>query len=167
MVGEDADFEKSGRKLNCVIEWGRDGITVEADQRQVRETLKDLALERSKHFATPCAVERKNEGGARRDERKSENRRRRGQTQTKHECDGMSDGDDKDRPQMAGDDANDSQALTGGGITWYRALVARISYLSTPVCCAVAKPTTRDVERVKRIGRYLAGKPRAKCWFRW
>ena len=26
---------------------------------------------------------------------------------------------------------------------------------------------TIDAERVKRIGRYLAGKPRAKCWFRW
>ena len=31
----------------------------------------------------------------------------------------------------------------------------------------MAKPSVRDMERVKRIGRYLAGKPRAKCWFRW
>ena len=31
----------------------------------------------------------------------------------------------------------------------------------------MAKPTTRDMERVKRIGRYFAGKLRAKCWFRW
>ena len=30
----------------------------------------------------------------------------------------------------------------------------------------MAKPTTRDMERVKRIGRYLTGKPRARCWFR-
>ena len=28
------------------------------------------------------------------------------------------------------------------------------------------KPTMRDMERVKRIGRYLVGRPRAKCWFR-
>ena len=34
------------------------------------------------------------------------------------------------------------------------------------VCCAMAMPTLRDMERVKRIGRYLAGKPRARCWFR-
>ena len=32
--------------------------------------------------------------------------------------------------QMADDDANDSQALTGGDIPGYRALVARTSYLS-------------------------------------
>ena len=72
---------------------------------------------------------------------------------------------------------NDSQALTCGDITRYRALGARISYLSQDrpdlkfasmqVCCAMAKPTARDMERVKRIGRYLAGKPRARCWFGW
>ena len=31
----------------------------------------------------------------------------------------------------------------------------------------MAKPSVRDMERVKRIGRYLARKPRAKCWCRW
>ena len=30
----------------------------------------------------------------------------------------------------------------------------------------MANPTVCDSERVKRIGRYLAGRPRAKCWFR-
>ena len=44
-----------------------------------------------------------------------------------HESDGMGDGDGRNRPQMA--NAN-SQSLTGGDITRYRALVARISYLS-------------------------------------
>ena len=31
----------------------------------------------------------------------------------------------------------------------------------------MAKPALRDMERVKRIGRHLVGKPRARCWFRW
>ena len=85
--------------------------------------------------------------------------------------------DDRDRPQMADDDDPDSQALTYGDITRNRALVARISYLSQDrpdlkfasmhVCCDMAKPTMRDMERVKRIGRHLVGKPRARCWFRW
>ena len=97
--------------------------------------------------------------------------------QAKHRWHDVNDDDDKDRPRMAGDDANDSQALPGGDITRYRALVARISCLpqdgpdlkfaSVRVCCAMAKPSMRDMERVKRIGRYLVGKPRAKCWFRW
>ena len=119
----------------------------------------------------------KDEGGARRDESKGENRCGQGQTQIKHGRDEVNAGDDRDRPQMAGDDANDSQALTGGDITRYRALVERISYLSQDrpdlkfalmqVCCAIAKPSVRDMERVKRIGRYFVGTPRAKCWFRW
>ena len=75
------------------------------------------------------------------------------------------------------DDTNDSQALTGGDITKYRALVARISYLTQDrpdlkfaamqVCCAMAKPSASDPHRVKRIGRYLVGKPRAECLFHW
>ena len=109
--------------------------------------------------------------------RRERNRCGRGQTQTEHEWDDVNDVDCKDKPQMTDDDDNDSQALTGGDIKRYRAVVARISYLSQDrpdlklasmqVCCAMAKPSVRDMERVKRIGRYLARKPRAKCWFRW
>ena len=43
-IGEGADLDKSGRVLNRVIEWGRDGITIEADQRHVREILRGLEL---------------------------------------------------------------------------------------------------------------------------
>ena len=40
MIGKGADLDKSGSILNWVIEWGRDGITTEADQRHVRGTSK-------------------------------------------------------------------------------------------------------------------------------
>ena len=49
MIGEDPDLEKSGRVLNRVKEWDRDGTTIEADQRHVREILKDFELERANH----------------------------------------------------------------------------------------------------------------------
>ena len=115
--------------------------------------MKGLELERANHSATPCDVER-------RDESKGENRCGRGQT--KYRWNDMNDDDNRDRPRMVDDDAIDSQALTGGDVTRYRALVARISYLSQgrpdlkfaamQVCCAMANPTVRDSERVKRIG---------------
>ena len=129
-IGEDPGFEKSGRILSRFIELDRDGITIEADQRRVRETLKDFELQRANHSATPCAVERKDESGARGDESKGESRCGQGQTQIKHERVDVNDGDDRDRLHVADDDANDSQALTSGDITQYRALVARISYMS-------------------------------------
>ena len=49
VVGEDADLEKTKIILNRVIKWGREGITIEADQRHVREMLKDLELEPANH----------------------------------------------------------------------------------------------------------------------
>ena len=103
-----------------------------------------------------------------------------GQRQTKHDWDDAGDGDDKNSVHMTDDerdDTNGSQALTGGYITKYRAHVTRISYLShdrpdlkfvaMQVCCAMANPSASDLERVKRIGRYLVGKPRAVCLFHW
>ena len=141
------------------LEWDRNVITIETDQRHVSETMKGLELERAKHSATPCAVERRDESKGRTIADKDRPSR----------WDDVNDEDNRDRPRMADDDAIDSQALTGGDITRYRALVARISYLSQDrpdlkfasmrVCCAMAKPSMRDVERVKRIGRYLVGKP--------
>ena len=50
VLGGDPDFEKSGRILNRVIEWDRDGITIEADQRHVREIMKGLELERATSY---------------------------------------------------------------------------------------------------------------------
>ena len=156
VIVEDADFEKSGSILNRVIERGRDGITVEADQRHVREMWKDLELERANHSATPCAAARKNEGNARSDESKGVTRC--GRTDSDQARVGRHDG--RTRPQMAGDDAADSQALIGGDITKYRALVARISLLShdrpdlkfpsMQVCWAMAKPSLGSLEQSAR-----------------
>ena len=39
--------------LDRANEWSRDGITIEADQRHVKEILKDLESERANHSATP------------------------------------------------------------------------------------------------------------------
>ena len=50
VLGGDPDLEKSGRILNRVTGWDRDGITVEADQRHVREIMKGLELERGSVF---------------------------------------------------------------------------------------------------------------------
>ena len=67
---------------------GRDGLTIEADQRHVRE-VSDLRLERANHTATPCTVERKKEDNARSDESKEENQCEQGQWKTKHGWDGV------------------------------------------------------------------------------
>ena len=115
VLGGDPDLEKSGRILNRVVEWDRDGITIETDQRPVREIMSGLELERSSHSATPCAVER-------RDESKGENRCGRGQT--KRRWDDVNDDDNRDRTRMADDDAIDSQALPSGTLATRRILTS-------------------------------------------
>ena len=91
--------------------------------------MKDLELEQAYHAATPWNAEKKKEDNARSDVRKGENQCEQRQRQAKHDWDGAGDGGDKNRVQTThGErDANDSQALTGGDIAKYRALVARIS----------------------------------------
>ena len=108
--------------------------------------MRGLELERANTTATPCAVENNSKGNARKSE--VENPRGRRRTQSKHEWDDVDEGGSGHQPQMTDDETSDSQALTGGDITRYRALVARISYLSQDrpdlkfasmqVCCAMA-----------------------------
>ena len=165
VLGGDPDLEKTGRTLNRVIEWDRDGITIEADVRQI---MKGLELERADHSATPCDVAKRDECKGRTDAdegRPSTN----GLMRTT-----MTTETDPGWPMTMPMTARHSQVVT---FTRHGALVARISYLSQDrpdlkfasmrACCAMAKPSMRDMEYVKRIGKYLVGKPRAKCWFRW
>ena len=76
----------------------------------------------------------------------------------KHDWDDAGDGDDKNRVQMTNDerdDAKNSQSTHKCEITKYRALVARIRYLSQDrpdlkfgamqVCCAMANPAAPDL----------------------
>ena len=124
VLGGDPGLEKSRRILNRVIECDRDGITIGADQRHVREILRGLELERANHSATPCDV-------ARRDESKEEDQCRRGQT--KHRWDDANDDDDKDRPR----------------ISYLSPDRPDLKFASMRVCCAMANPSMRDMECVE------------------
>ena len=90
--------------------------------------------------------------------------------------------EDRDRPGLNTSGTTWTTVSTGTDCRWQMmmtttAQLARISYLSQDrpdlkfasmqVCCAMARPTMRDMERVRRIGRFLVGRPRARCWFRW
>ena len=129
MIGEDADLEKSGRILNRVIEWRRGGITTEADQRHVSGIL-NLDSACANDSATACAVDRKKGNNARGDETKWRTCGEQGQPGTPHDWDDESDRSGRRGAQMTSDGESDSEALTGGDITLYRALLAHVSYRS-------------------------------------
>lgn len=72
---------------------------------------------------------------------------------------------------------DDDAALTEADETRYRALVARANYLAPDradivfavkeLAQSMAKPTTGDWARLKRLGRYLSGRPRLQTMFKW
>ena len=110
---------------------------MEGDPRHVQEVVEALGLDRSNPVATPYASAREDE-----------------------------------KAGNIGDDV-----LDGERATTYRAVAARLNYLSldrpdiryatTMACAAMSKPTERDWTALKRIGRFLRGKPRAASLFRW
>ena len=73
------------------------------------------------------------------------------------------------------DDKEDENEITGAEATKYRAMVARAIFLAqdrTDIAYAVkelsrrmAKPRTKDMKNLKRLGRYLIGKERAVVKF--
>ena len=120
MIEEDADFEKSGRVRNRVIEWGRDGITIRNGSEARQGDIEGSSVGTSE---SRCDSMRRGKD-AKSDESEEETRREQGQSHTKHEWDSMNDDDDMDRRQMAGADSNKSQALTSEHITRNRAFVS-------------------------------------------
>ena len=69
------------------------------------------------------------------------------------------------------------EALDEKESTRYRAVIARLNNLSPNrpdiayavkgLARAMAKPTNGDMQRLKRLGRYLKGKPRLQQWYNW
>ena len=67
--------------------------------------------------------------------------------------------------------------LLGSEATTYRALAARANYLAQDrpdvqyaakeVCRGMASPTSGDMQKLRRLGRYLIGSPRVVWHFHW
>ena len=76
------------------------------------------------------------------------------------------------------DDAvSEGEMLDANDATLFRAVTARLNYLAhdrpdiryatMAVSASMASPSAKDMERLKRIGRYLKGRPKATNFFQW
>ena len=136
--------------MNRVISWTEEGITYEADQRHAEIVLRELGLEAAKAVTTP---------GSRDD------------------ADKMSDIKVEGNKLQDYNDAEDNELLKGTEATKFRVLAARLNYLAQDrpdvqfavkeVARRMATPRNGDWLALKRIGRFLAGAPRAVQHFWW
>ena len=136
-LGPDEDQCTEVRVLNRVIRWSKQGLQYELDQRHAEKVVRELGLENAKPVSTPWVEEQSN---------------------------------DKVNPMM-------NQELTRDEATRFRGIAARINYLAADrydllyaskcVSRWLSSPTHQAFERLKRIGRYLKGKPRLVQHFPW
>ena len=132
ILGPDPHDLKQIRLLNRIITWNSNSITFEADQRHGEILISALGLDGAKGVETPGTVDNKLDND---------------------------NGDDDDTP------------LDPHMSTVYRAGAARcnflgldrpdVQYSAKEVSRGMAKPTSGDLVRLKRLARYLAKYPRA------
>jgi hypothetical protein len=133
---------KSIRILNRIVEWKEEGIVYEADQRHAEICLKEMGLdESSREVSTPCDKSL--------DDIKNSNALKANE-----------EGDEKLEPSQA---------------THYRAMTARMNYLGqdrSEIQFAIKElskemscPSKNSWGRLKRLLRYLKGRPRYRIWF--
>jgi hypothetical protein len=133
--------KKEGQVLNRVVRLTEHGWELEADLRHAELIVEQLGLKDGKSVATPgisSLVVQSNDND---------------------------------------EDDDDSEPLCPSDATVYRAIAARCNYLqpdrpdiqyAVKECCRLMqKPTQRAWEMLKRIGRYLRGKPRLVWQYVW
>ena len=86
-------------------------------------------------------------------------------------------GSKDDQEKEAGRDLAKGEKLDDNSVSKYRLDVARLNYLAADrpdiafsvkeLARRVSEPTTLDVERVRRLVRYLKFRPRAVAWYRY
>lgn len=139
--GPDKDECKEVRVLNMIFRWTKEGVQYEADPRHVEIMLKQLNIGDCKAVVT---------------------------LGTKEE--GMAKPGDTEQSKFD-DQLNETKT------TAYRALVARANYLSPDrpdisfavegLARGMSRPLLGDWNRLKRLARYLKGKPRGVINFAW
>ena len=154
-IGPGPNDEHELRILGRMISYQQNGIHYEPDPRHVEAVIRDLGLQEAKAVVTPCAKEADKLGGS--------------GARTKQIRIGMIDGS-LDQPES-------SPSLGAEEATKYASLSARLNYLSLDrvdimysvkeLMRKLTTPTEQDMSALKRVARYLIGRPRQYQEFRW
>ncbi len=195
MLGPGPDQSRQVRILNRVVSWSREGLQYEADQRHAEIIVADLGLESAKPLTTPGSREDAAKAGPPsttstkrsilkpRNHKDSRNHYGEAHYCTNyyiHEvehCEEAVDAEDEEVKWPERNGLEEHELLGTYEAKAFRGLAARLNYLAQDrpelqyaakeVSRRMARPSSRDWQLLKRVGRYLVGAPRAVLTFWW
>ena len=140
MIREAADLDKQLQILNRKVRWSFRGFWKETDPSYVKKVIKTLGLEGASPAPTPSVAAK-------------------GETRVE-ENEGSVDPD-----------------LVHEETTMFRTVAARlhdlsqdrpdITFATMKLCSKMFRPDAQDLKNMKRVGRFLVGRPRVGCLFEW
>ncbi len=158
-LGSDKGDAKEIRVLNKVIRLTEQGLELEADPRHAELVVRALGLEAAKPSPTPGTKATK-----------------KSTVRDKLQNDAEAEGEEEDE-EGAGDEEEGPEELAQGEAKEYRAIVARLNYIASDrpdiqfavkeAARNMATPRREHWPAVKRIGKYLKGRPRLVMKYEW
>ena len=162
MIGPDAHHEKSLEILGREIRLVAQGVEVELNGKYLAQALKAYGLDDAKSAATPATRE---------DEIEGEGRRQLLHRRVMEEGKSVLVKEEEAEERVRGARLPDAEDTT------FRSVAALVNfilperpdvmYAGKEVLRGMAKPGTEDVRRLKRLLRYMKGKPRRAITFSW
>ena len=176
------------RILNKVVRITDGGIELEADPRHAELVIKELGLEDAKPSAVPGSkVESKSKSTDAEMEKVARSRSAQKRMEVEKQMDSIEsattsmkgenwNSELSDELEVKDDDDGDEE-LDAAGARRYRAVAARLSYISPDrpdigfatkeAARNMSKPRASDLRKLRKIGRYLIGRPRLILSFPW
>ena len=158
------------RILNKVVRLAKSGIELEADPRHVEFTIRDLGLENAKVSTVPGAKESKPRGSTPAEDLSAVDSTGRGGEWQDSEIESAQGGPEECQEE-------DDPLLPKAEATLYRAVAARLNYLAPDrpdiaysvkeAARAMSAPKQSHMLKIKKLGKYLKGRPRLVSLFKW
>ena len=190
IMGEAKDLEKELNVLNRIVRWGAAGIEIEADPKHVEIIVKELELTEAKPVATPAIRDPGAKGNrCSEDDEDDEACVDVPSTGGDGEMEKMIanvgedfKGEEEIDPWYGQDEVRSARDKASGeklgreAATAYRSIVARMNYMAMDrpdvqfaikTCAkAMSSPGAEDWIKLKRIARYLLGRPAVAITFK-
>ena len=140
VIGEAAYLDKQLQILNRTVRWSSRGLWIVADPRHVKKVIKPLGLDGASPALTPAVAAK-------------------GETR-------VEDNEGSTGPELGREES-----------TMFRAVAAMLNYLcqdrpditfaTMELCSKMSRPDAQDQKNMKRVGRFLVGRPRVGCLSEW